>query len=109
MRPRHLTRPRCVQGCWHHDPKNPELDPGKAVRGLQNMHVGRLTGSRESPFLSSTSKTPTQVRARNNAKLKQGLEVLQGMSRCSLSEDPEALKAAAEIRDTYYRALIRPM
>ena len=41
------------------DPKNPDPIQGKAVKGLQNMHVGQLTGSKESPFLSSTSKTPT--------------------------------------------------
>jgi hypothetical protein len=91
------------------DPKNPEPIQGKAVKGLQNMNVGQLTGSKGIAILiKHLEETDPKFALENNAKLKQGLEVLQGhVALLTLTGDPEALKAAAEIRDTYYRALIK--
>ena len=91
------------------DPKNPEPIQGKAVKGLQNMNVGQLTGSKGiAVLIKHLEDTDPKFALENNAKLKQGLEVLQGhVALLTLTGDPEALKAAAEIRDTYYRALIK--
>lgn len=91
------------------DPRNPEPIQGKAVKGLQNMHVGQLTGSKGIAILiKHLEETDPKFATENNAKLKQGLEVLQGhVALLTLTGDPEAFKAAAEIRNTYYRALIQ--
>jgi hypothetical protein len=90
------------------DLKNPEPIQGKAIKGLQNMHIGQLTGSKGIAILiKHLEDTDPKFAAENNTKLKQGLEVLQGhIALLTLTGDPEALKAAAEIRSAYYRSLI---
>jgi len=90
------------------DPKNPEPIQGGAIKGLQNMNVGQLTGSKGIAILiKHLEETDPKFALENNKKLQQGLEVLQGhIALLTLTGDPEALKVAAEARDTYYRALI---
>jgi hypothetical protein len=93
------------------DPTNPDPIQGSAVKGLQNMNPAQLTGGKGmTALISHLEDGSKQFGAENAERLSQGLDVMRGhMSLLTLTGDPEAVKAAATIRNDYYRTLNQGM